>query len=110
MKRQRYQYQLRKKGQHSTLTETRLQALQKIGFVWESHSSSWHKNYCALQDFKTTCGHVNVPNANKSLSAWCKHQRREWRKFVKGQRSRINPDRIAKLEALGFKWDPRGLC
>ena len=110
MKRQRYQYQLRKKGQHSTLTETRLQALQKIGFVWESHSSSWHKNYAALIDFKTNCGHVNVPNANKSLSALCKHQRREWRKFVKGQRSRINPERIAKLEALGFKWDPRGLC
>jgi phage terminase large subunit-like protein len=88
IKRMRYQYQLRKKGAHSTLTDERFHKLNEVGFVWESHRSSWMMHYRALKDFNATTGHCNVPNAEKSLSAWCKHQRREYRKYIKGIPSR----------------------
>ncbi|KAG7342621.1 helicase domain protein [Nitzschia inconspicua] len=110
IKRMRYQYQLRKKGCHSTLTDERFRKLNDIGFVWESHTSSWISHYEALKEFNARAGHSNVPNSNKSLSAWCKHQRREYRKYIKGSRTRITPARIVALESLGFNWDPRGLC
>lgn len=84
----RYQNQLRKKGAHSTLTDQRFHKLNDVGFVWESHRSSWMINFKALRDFKILHSHCNVPNKEKSLSAWCKHQRREYRKYLKGERTR----------------------
>jgi hypothetical protein len=35
VRRQRYQYKLRKAGKPSTLTDARIEALQSAGFIWE---------------------------------------------------------------------------
>ncbi len=39
VKRQRYQYKLKKAGQYSTLTDERESALEQLGFVWDPHSA-----------------------------------------------------------------------
>ena len=43
VKRQRYQYKLKKQGHHSTLSDAREQALERLGFVWDSHKAIWEE-------------------------------------------------------------------
>ena len=95
---------------HSTLTDKRENLLNELGFVWDSHSSSWYEHFQTLAAWSLQKGHCNVPNSERSLSAWCKHQRREYRRFIKGMKSRITQERIDALTSIGFTWDPRNLA
>ena len=55
----------------------------------------------ALVAFKNNNGHCNVPNAfpeNRKLGEWVSTQRKD--------RGAVSPERIARLDALGFAWDP----
>jgi hypothetical protein len=73
VKRQRYQITLKNEGKHSTLTSERQQALEDLGFIWDSHSAVWEERLQELQSFKLKNGHCNVPSTfkeNHSLSIW----------------------------------------
>ena len=110
VKRQRYQYKLKNEGQHSTLTEEREQALEALGFVWDSHGAVWEERLNELRGFKNVRGHCCVPanfKENHQLAIWVKCQRRQYKLFCDGKRSNMNQERIAKLEDLGFVWNPR---
>ena len=43
VKRQRYQYKLKKAGMHTTMTDERERALEQLGFVWDSHAAVWEE-------------------------------------------------------------------
>jgi hypothetical protein len=110
VKRQRYQYKLKLDGSHSTLTDERERALDNLGFVWDSHGVIWEERLNALKDFRRTHGHTSVPSTfaeNAGLSLWVKCQRRQCKLFWRGEQSNITQERIAKLENLGFIWNPR---
>lgn len=111
VKRQRYQHRLKQMGRHSTLSDDRELILNKIGFVWESHKQSWNDSFQSLQVFYMTRGHCRVTksNADETLNTWCKHQRRQYKRFVCGQSSHMTMERIQKLESLQFDWDPRNI-
>ena len=114
VKRQRYQYKLKKAGQHSSLTDEREFALEQLGFVWDSHKVAWEEKYNELCQYKAIHGHCNVPSndlANPSLAIWVKCQRRQYKIYWSGdvRRSTMNPERISKLRGLGFVWNPRKL-
>jgi hypothetical protein len=112
VKRQRYQYKLKHlMGKHSTLSDDREQALQKVGFIWDSHAACWQERFEALKVFSLLHGHCNVPHNyhDPSLSIWCKHQRRQWKRQQKGQSSTMNNERYHRLNAIGFDWNPRNL-
>ncbi|KAL3929234.1 MAG: hypothetical protein SGBAC_012301 [Bacillariaceae sp.] len=108
VKRQRHQYKLRSMGEHSNLTLERIQTLDRIGFVWNSHLSAWNDKFMELKEFKMLHGHCSVPctyKGSSKLSTWIKRQRRQYRKFVAAQPSTLDAARIEKLEALGLVWD-----
>ncbi|KAG7357344.1 helicase domain protein [Nitzschia inconspicua] len=110
VKRQRYQYTLREDGKHSTLTDDRKRALDDIGFVWSSHTAVWLERLDELRLFKEEFGHCNVPknfHANKALAVWIKSQRRQYKLFQRGKQGTMTEERVAKLNELGFVWDPR---
>jgi Helicase associated domain len=111
VKRQRYQYRLKRMGRHSTLSDDRERILTQMGFVWESHKQSWNESFQSLQIFYMTHGHCRVTktNADETLNTWCKHQRRQYKRFVCGQSSHMTMERIQKLESLQFDWDPRNI-
>jgi hypothetical protein len=65
-----------------------------------------------LRLFKAKHGHCNVPanfDENPTLAIWIKCQRRQRRLFYKGKPSNMNQERIQKMDALGFLWNPRKL-
>ena len=91
-------------GVSSVLTQDRINLLESIGFVWNTHSEKWDENFKQLQQYAQKYGHCNVPrNCNKypKLSTWVKRQRHQ---FVSGS---MSAERAEKLEAIGFVWDIR---
>ena len=110
VKRQRHQYKLKNEGKHSALSEDRIEALETIGFVWNSHDAIWEerwKELCIYKDINSNC---NVPSKyllNPQLAVWVKRQRRQYKFFSSGKLSTMSPCRIEKLEAIGFAWDGR---
>jgi hypothetical protein len=108
VKRQRHQYKLKRQGQNSNLTEERIQLLESLGFVWDSHSAAWDEKFQELKEFREAHGNCFVPcihKGNNKISTWIKRQRCQHRRFMSNQTSTMTPERIAKLENLGFVWD-----
>lgn len=108
VRRQRYQYKLKQEGKKSTMTDSRLQKLNAIAFVWDSHAATWSERLFELVDYLRENGDCNVPatyQLNTPLSTWVKCQRRQYRLFQKGSPSNMTLDRIKALDRLGFEWD-----
>ena len=111
VKRQRYKYRLMVQGKTSSMTQERKEALDRIGFVWNSQEAGWYERFQELVEFKKVHGHCNVPShfvKNRSLVCWVKHQRRQYRLLQLGQTSSMTKARIVALEQLGFEWSSSG--
>jgi hypothetical protein len=108
---QRKQYKLHLAGKASSMTLSRIQALEDIGFEWDSHGAAWGDRLSDLADYRRIHGHFNVPRnniENTKLANWVTHQRREYRLHVKEMSPRMTKFRIQKFESLGFEWDSLG--
>ena len=102
----RYHFKLKKLGKSTPLVEAQIKQLNEIGFVWNSHGCAWETKLEMLEDFRQKHGHCRVPrdfDENPPLSTWVKRQRRLYKA---GQ---VSPYRVARLEEMGFVWDPQGL-
>jgi len=85
------------------LSHVRRDQLNSINFDWNSIDEQWLLRYEELKRFKFLNGHCNVPQRceeNKGLGQWVQSQRRY---FFAGK---LEEDRTAKLENLGFEWNP----
>lgn len=110
IKHQRGQHKAKHSGKHSTLTDAREQALENLGFVWDSHRATWEERFHKIVQFQAIHGHSNLPSryeANPRLSTWVKCQRRQFKLFQQGKKSQMTKERIAKLTSIGFVWYPR---
>jgi len=107
VKRQRYQYKLRLEGKQCTMTDERVQALESIGFVWDSQEAAWWDKFADLIQFKSIHSHCNIPSrysSNPQLSIWVKCQRRQYRFFMERKPTNMTRQRIRDLEGIGFQW------
>lgn len=110
VKRQRYQFKLRTQGKESTMTNRRVQALEKVGFIWDSQNATWEERLSELKLYRTIHGHCEVPThyqQNKKLATWVKCQRRQYKLFRDGKQSTLAPGRIDELNQLNFSWEMR---
>ena len=86
----RYQYRLVNEGQPSSMTAERMNALNSIGFVWDTQAALWAQRYAELKEFLLTHGHTNVPGTyelNLPLATWVKCQRRYVNKHLVCERN-----------------------
>ena len=112
VKRQRYQYRLKQQGKNSTITADREEALNRLGFVWDSHTTTWDQRFNELLAFKATHGHCRVPTnyqLNQSLAIWVKCQRRQHALFFSNSASTMTLERLSRLTEVGFDFNPRNL-
>jgi hypothetical protein len=110
VKRQRYQHKLRLEGKPSAMTDERIQLLEDLDFVWDSHGAAWEDRLRELDEFKAQHKHCNVPSnykGNSSLASWTKCQRRQYRLWKEGKKANITLDRIQQLESMGFQFNLR---
>ena len=85
------------------ISEERTEALQSIGFSWNTGGASWETSFAELKEFKRIHGHCNVPNArpeSRRLAKWVRDQRR---KILSGD---LAEDRIKRLKDLCFVSPP----
>ena len=91
--------QRQKKGQ---LSAEQIQRLDEIGFNWDALAHKWEEGFSALQEYRQKNGDCRAPRGTKvngvNLGGWVSTQR-IWK-------SRLNPERIRRLDSLGFSWDP----
>lgn len=94
-------------GKENELEDVHIEALKSIGFNFTIKTRSdicWDANYEKLLAFKEANGHCRVPQSVKPLGRWVDNMRSAKR----GTRpSRLNPDRIRRLNEIGFVWDAR---
>jgi hypothetical protein len=86
----------------SRLTSARLKRLNTLGFSWDPFDEQWERAFLALLSFKRKEGHCLVPRSNVhegiKLGTWT---------FVQRQtKKRLTPDRVKRLDSIGFRWDP----
>lgn len=116
--RQRTEYRKLQKGSQSSLTDERLNDLNELGFKWQMRVSRtpWDQRLKELIQFKEEQGHCNVPSTwpeNQPLAYWVFKQRGQYRLFKQclesgkaNNRCTMTADRIEKLNALNFDWNP----
>jgi hypothetical protein len=103
---QRKQYRLRREGKKSCMTPFRIQALERMGFEWDSHGATWGDRLTELADYCKIHGHCNVPrnySENSKLGHWVRKQRYQYGLHEKGKKSEMTPFRIQELERMGFE-------
>lgn len=108
---QRMEHKNRVDGNASSLNDERLHRLQSIGFRWGKRKgqASWDEKYEELKEYKARFGNCHVPTKykeNTALGRWVSTQRAEYKKYTDGDGSKtaMNPEKIRKLEAIGFAW------
>merc|ERR1712232_1053928 len=97
------------KRKKSSLTPLKLEALNKVGFMWAKRKgqASWDERYKELKVFRATFGNCDIPTKykqNPALGRWVSTQRSQYKKMQEGKESSMTPDRIEKLEKLDFRW------
>ena len=86
------------KGRMST---ERKALLDGIGFDWDPVESRWESMFIELTHFKNKHGHCNVSEKeNVELAGWVMRQRDA------KVRRKLSTDRKARLDEIGFVWDP----
>ncbi|MBF0164626.1 MAG: helicase associated domain-containing protein [Magnetococcales bacterium] len=99
------------KGVRAAHEKGRLEAdkrarLEGIGFVWDGRQAAWEARFLALTRFRAARNHCLVParwETDPDLARWVEQQRRDYRA------NQLNPEQIARLEALGFLWDSKAI-
>ena len=85
------------------LTPGRIRKLNSLGFIHDPLSEQWEKGFDALKVFRKKEGHCLVGRATViadfRLGSWVNVQRTK--------KMRLTPDRIKRLDDLGFSWDAR---
>jgi superfamily II DNA or RNA helicase len=77
--------------------------LEQLGFEWNPTQSTWEQMFAALSAYKAVHGNCDVPDPypdNPRLGRWCAFQRHRL------TANKLSPDRVKRLEQLGFSWDP----
>lgn len=90
------------------LSPDQIKRLEQLGFDWVPLDVAWEKMFAALAAYKNGHGNCNVPQGlkdNPQLAAWCATQRVKYT-APSIKRGKLSPDRIKRLEELGFEWYP----
>ena len=104
---QRRNYQKKKNGEPSPMTEDRVRQLEELGFRWEVTASAWDVMFSQLVLFESEHEHCDVPTTfpeNQKLANWVMAQRSAYKKKMAGKHSTMTDDRIRRLEEIGFRW------
>lgn len=89
--------------QKGKLPADRFQRLDGMVFAWNSLDAVWEDMFTALSTYRQTCGDCNVTRGwkdNPQLANWCQRQRNLYKN------KKLLPDRLKRLEDIGFAWDP----
>lgn len=102
-------------GKENELEDIHIEALKSISFnftIKTKSDISWDAKFEQLLVFKEENGHCNIQLSKKVNGKWRLTPLGKWvdnmRQAKKGTNpGRLNPDRIRRLDEIGFVWDTR---
>ena len=97
-------------GEAERLTPERATRLEALGMDWRTPAERvWDAHYADAKRYYEAHGNLRVPyeykTENGSLRRWLDTQRRL--RATGGGTELLTPERIARLDVLGFEWEPR---
>ena len=98
----------RKSGiQKSYLTEERIQALGKIGMIWDVPDYLWEENFAECLQYYREHGNLDIPNAYISpgglkIGGWIRRQRLLRNGKTNG--AKLSQEQITRLDSIGMVW------
>jgi hypothetical protein len=88
--------------QRDKLDSDRISRLESVGFVWDAFDQRWEGMFAKLENYCQARGaYLVVPQRYKedlSLGIWVAS--------MCNRRDKLDSDRIARLESIGFIWNP----
>ena len=89
--------------------------LNKIGFIWDIDEQAWSEGLAELKRYKEEHGDcmlsekstLTIGKSTRKLYNWINTQRRQYKKYEKGEKNSLTEDRINKLSDIGFDFSPR---
>ncbi len=89
------------RSRRDTLNSDQTERLEALDFIWNILDETFERHIALLQGFVAREGHARVPFSHVEegvpLGKWINKQR--------SRRDTLAPERLARLEALGFVWD-----
>jgi len=103
---QRFHYNLFQKVRHSGMTAKRLELLNALGFEGDAVEAHWTRKYNELKEHVRLNGLGAVPSYkhDQPLLSWCKYQRKQYQKYLDGEKTSMTKQRKELLDKLGFAW------
>jgi len=107
---QRMEYKLLQDKQKSSMTPTRLEALQNLGFVWAKRKgqATWDAKFQQLKEYRAEHGDCLIPTKytnDPALGRWVSTQREHYRLYKSGdKKSKMTTKKIELLQTMGFIW------
>ena len=90
------------------INDDRIASLDALRFEWcmNNDTKSFEQRIADLKAYKEEHGHTNVKGReDRSLYDFCRNMRQARNNPEKSDRA-VTDERIASLDALGFKWSP----
>jgi hypothetical protein len=82
------------------LSDERIRKLNLAGFIWDPLDEKWEMWFSALSKYRKRVGHCRVPldhvESGMNLGTWVYNSKKK--------KSQTSPDRIKRLNSLGFIW------
>ena len=122
---QRKEYKIVQKGGHSTLTQERIDLLDDLDFAWiieykkigdkcdrfKILEDMWKQKFKEMKVYRKKHGDCLVPRRyeqnNVKLGYWAKHQRTEYKKWIKGEYTSFTQEKVDLLEGIDFAWEAK---
>lgn len=124
----RQMYRKHLEGKKNSMTQERIQILNKMGFIWlgtsdkdttetiggseipisyrRSRDIIWNDNSKGLQQYIEANGSSISLSGSTKLGVWAAKQRREYQKLKLGEKAGITQERVDLLDSIGFDWSP----
>ena len=104
---QRVYYKKHKSGFKTKLNQHRIDALERLGFIWDLKGAKWQNRLDQLVQFKKKTGHYRVPTGySTELSKWVIAQRYLWRRKKEGKDlPHLTLEREELLQEIDFKFE-----
>ena len=106
---QRVHYKYYMNGDTKHIKKHRIDALNKIGFIWNTREYSWNVNFSNLQSYYAKYGHYNVSKRYDSrLYSYVTNLRRMMckKKCEEGiNQKELTEERVCRLNSIHFTWD-----
>ena len=104
---QRVFFKKHKNGYKTKLNQQRIDALDRLDFIWDLKGAKWRLRYDELLQFMNECSHCRVPTSySAELSKWVIAQRYLWRRKKDGKDlPHLSPEREEMLKDIGFNFE-----